>query len=361
MKTITPAMLAHLQSECTTLAMLWLVKLRDGTILGFTNHDQDITFGGVLFKRSSGAQMSAIELTSDLSTSNLEIDAIFTGVDITQADIEAARFDYASITVSLVNFMDLTMGAVPLQTGLTGQFAVMDGMYKSEVRSLSQILQQTQGKIFSQICRVNLGDPACGVNPTTVTGSVQSIINATKWNDSTLTQTGPTASFVDTLGRTIESVPPYQIQVVPPTGGAWVSNDGVIGYDGRGWNAVGGSPGPKQYQVLGAGLYQFNIADRGQQVRINYEYTTGFFTYGIVKWLTGANAGYSMEVKGNSPGVVELTMLMPFPIQVGDTYQISEGCDGLFGTCKSRFNNVVNFQGEPYIPGPDLILRPQWN
>ena len=52
-------------------------------------------------------------------------------------------------------------------------------------------------------------------------------------------------------------------------------------------------------------------------------------------------------------------MTLPYPLTVGDAYSVSAGCDRLFGTCKARYNNVVNFRGEPYIPGQDVILRPQ--
>src|ERR1044071_5944963 len=36
-----------LLQDCTTLAVLWKVKRRDGVILGFTNHDQDIVFAPI--------------------------------------------------------------------------------------------------------------------------------------------------------------------------------------------------------------------------------------------------------------------------------------------------------------------------
>jgi hypothetical protein len=29
------------------------------------------------------------------------------------------------------------------------------------------------------------------------------------------------------------------------------------------------------------------------------------------------------------------------------------------GTCIGRFNNIVNFRGEPYVPGTDTIYKSQ--
>ncbi len=34
-----------------------------------------------------------------------------------------------------------------------------------------------------------------------------------------------------------------------------------------------------------------------------------------------------------------------------------EGCDHTLATCQARFGNAVNFQGEPFLPGNDLLAR----
>ncbi len=45
------------------------------------------------------------------------------------------------------------------------------------------------------------------------------------------------------------------------------------------------------------------------------------------------------------------------PIQVGDTLTVSAGCDKRSDTCKTKFNNYVNFQGFPHVPGRDSVLE----
>ena len=37
--------------------------------------------------------------------------------------------------------------------------------------------------------------------------------------------------------------------------------------------------------------------------------------------------------------------------------ELVEGCDKRLETCLSRFGNVVNFRGEPFLPGIDLLTR----
>jgi uncharacterized phage protein (TIGR02218 family) len=41
----------------------------------------------------------------------------------------------------------------------------------------------------------------------------------------------------------------------------------------------------------------------------------------------------------------------------GARVELFEGCDKTIGTCAQRFNNAVNFRGEPYLPGNDALTR----
>lgn len=85
----------------------------------------------------------------------------------------------------------------------------------------------------------------------------------------------------------------------------------------------------------------------------------GYFAFGKVTWTSGNNNGLSMEVKGftASTDTVELQLPMPFDIQVGDTYTIIKGCNRTRTMCHDDFSNVINFRGEPDLPGLDKILQ----
>lgn len=85
-----------------------------------------------------------------------------------------------------------------------------------------------------------------------------------------------------------------------------------------------------------------------------------YFAYGKLTWTSGANAGKSVEVRSHdtgSPCLLTLAEIMPFDIQVGDAFTIIAGCDRRLETCRDKFANVLNFRGEPYVPGPDAVLR----
>jgi uncharacterized phage protein (TIGR02218 family) len=54
---------------------------------------------------------------------------------------------------------------------------------------------------------------------------------------------------------------------------------------------------------------------------------------------------------------VVLAQAMPYAIQVGNSFQIVAGCDKTHQTCISKFNNIINFRGEPFVPGTDAISK----
>jgi uncharacterized phage protein (TIGR02218 family) len=48
---------------------------------------------------------------------------------------------------------------------------------------------------------------------------------------------------------------------------------------------------------------------------------------------------------------------MPFAVEEGDSYSLQAGCDKTLPTCITRFNNALNFRGEPFVPGTDKMLE----
>lgn len=77
-----------------------------------------------------------------------------------------------------------------------------------------------------------------------------------------------------------------------------------------------------------------------------------WFVGGKLTWTSGANLGFSMEVKRSAPGRIELTHAMYQPIGQGDTYTVYKGCMKRFEEdCIGAHNNGINFRGFPDLPG----------
>ncbi len=82
----------------------------------------------------------------------------------------------------------------------------------------------------------------------------------------------------------------------------------------------------------------------------------GWYTGGEVIWTSGNNEGRRMEVKEFADSQVVLALPMGKSIQVGDDFDIIAGCDKTRETCINKFNNIINFRGEPDVPGVDKLL-----
>ena len=81
------------------------------------------------------------------------------------------------------------------------------------------------------------------------------------------------------------------------------------------------------------------------------------FRHGRVRWIGGDNSGLAMEIADCDAGILTLRDVPYFAPSAGDLVEIIEGCDKSLATCGGRFGNVLNFRGEPHLPGMDLLTR----
>jgi uncharacterized phage protein (TIGR02218 family) len=88
---------------------------------------------------------------------------------------------------------------------------------------------------------------------------------------------------------------------------------------------------------------------------------TGYFNYGTVEFTTGPNVDIVREIKRHTlvsgAALIELQEPFPFDVTALDEATLIAGCDRRFPTCRDKFDNVVNFRGEPHLPGTDSYLR----
>ena len=79
---------------------------------------------------------------------------------------------------------------------------------------------------------------------------------------------------------------------------------------------------------------------------------------GTVTWTSGANEGFSMEIKAYISLNMELYLPMPNDIDVGDTLIVRLGCNKSRETCIQDYNNVLNFGGwGVFVPGQNEVLK----
>ena len=93
MKTLAPALQAHLDDGTTTLSWCWRISRADGVTLGFTDHDAVLTFDGTNFEPESGFAASEVRSGSDLSLDAQDAEGVLTSDRISETDIIDRRWE----------------------------------------------------------------------------------------------------------------------------------------------------------------------------------------------------------------------------------------------------------------------------
>jgi uncharacterized phage protein (TIGR02218 family) len=158
---ISAALQAHLDGGATTLARCWAVTRRDGVVLGFTDHDRDLSFDGVTFRADSGLSGSAIEVGTGLAVDNGEVMGALRDAGLSGADLEAGRFDGAPVRMWQVNWRDVTQQTLEF-SGTLGDIRRKGSAFEADLRGLTQGLNRPVGRVFQAPCGAVLGDAQCG-------------------------------------------------------------------------------------------------------------------------------------------------------------------------------------------------------
>lgn len=155
------ALLDHAGQGVTTLCRAWFVNRSDGARFGFTDHDSDLSFDGMVFKASSGMTARALQQSTGLSVDNSETVGALVDAAIEEADLIAGRFDGAEVRSWLVNWADPAQRLMQFR-GSFGEISRAAGGFKAELRGLTEKLNQPTGRIFQRNCSAVLGDARCG-------------------------------------------------------------------------------------------------------------------------------------------------------------------------------------------------------
>jgi uncharacterized phage protein (TIGR02218 family) len=154
---------AHLDSGNTTVARCWALTRRDGMVLGFTDHDRDLSFDGISFKAETGLTARALAQSTGLSIDNSEALGGLSSAAVTEADITAGRYDGAEVVAWLVNWADVSQ-RVMLFRGALGEITRTGGAFQAELLGLAEALNTAQGRVYQTQCGAVLGDAACRVD-----------------------------------------------------------------------------------------------------------------------------------------------------------------------------------------------------
>ena len=271
---------AHVQSGITTLCRAWALERRDGTVLGFTDHDCVLSFDGLDFQPGSGLTARAVQQATGLSVDNTEALGVLSDAAVREEDIEAGRFDGAEVRCWLVNWQDVSMRWLQFR-GSIGEIRRAGGAFEAELRGLTERLNQPLGRIYQNPCTAVLGDAAC------------------------------------------------RFDLETPGYAADLDAESVEHNEVFRWEALPG-------------------------------FEPDWFTGGRLTVLSGAAEGLWAAIKADqsSAGGRRISLWEPIRAMVspGDAVRLEAGCDKRMETCRLKFNNLLNFQGFPDIPGEDWVM-----
>ena len=259
-------------SELEGVATYWRIHRRDGVTLGFTSHDRDLRFGGVLHRAAPGMLPSALRRTADMAADSAEVHGALSHDSIDPADLAAGRFDGARVEVGAIDWATLDHAA--LYSGSIGRVSEEDGRFAADLLSAKAVLARDYVPRTSPTCRAEFCGPGC-------------TLAATRFEHEAVLAT------IDHEG-------------------------GTVSFD---------TPSP-------AALVN-----------------------GRIRWIDGPQVGRTMHVAAVAGDALMLDAALDPAIAPGMRAILREGCDKLLATCAGRFANAANFQGEPFLPGNDLLAR----
>jgi uncharacterized phage protein (TIGR02218 family) len=260
---------AFLDRELDTVATFWRIWRKDGVALGFTTHDRDLWFGGLLHRAAPGLTPSAIRRTAGFADEGADVEGALAHDCIAGADIAAGRYDGAMVAIGAVNWE--TLEAAILYRGTIENVGREGNAFTAELASAKAALAVDPVPRSSPACRARFCDAGCGLSPARFTRRVV-------------------------------------------------------------FEGVTGS------RTVFAGI------------------ESALYRGGELRWRDGSLAGLSAQVLAAD----ETGLLLDCPtgaIEPGTQAFLREGCDHTIATCAARFGNAANFQGEPFLPGTDLLAH----
>lgn len=384
MKFCLPALKAHFAQPYQSTTTCWLTVRQDGTVTGFTSLDQNIAFnlelffsgnsihipadmvgsGPVTYQAKYGYTQTDIVTNSDLSVDNLEVQGPMQRPALVLDDILAGIWDYCFVIEFVINYADLTQGAMVQRCGHIGEITTERDLFKAELRGITQAYTRQIGELTAPGCRAKLGDARCKVNlgPFTFTGTITGV----NPDGVTLYDTGRTepAPVISVAITGITNANPGVVTMVNGSLGL-IDQEAIVLSDivGPGLlNAIAVAYGPSgstfQLSIDTSDTSEFPPYVSGGLVT-PLGASSGYFDNGLIIFNTTADprlSGLSMEIKCYVVGQWTLYLPMPYTVAIGDTYTIIAGCDKSFNTCKNKFANVINMRAEPNLPGTDRLL-----
>lgn len=214
-KTLSASMSTLLSSEVQKVCLCWKITRTDGTIQGFTDHDENVTVDSVVYSPTDGVETTSITQSLGLSVDNLNVNGALSTTSLNEADLEAGYYDDAAVELYLVGWSDPDNENLLLAKGSIGEVERFETAFSAEFRSLAHRLNQPIGSKFIRNCPHVLGDSKCQVDLydttgiyalenaalTTSSGRIFEVVGADGFDDGWFTRGNMIIQSGDEVGR----------------------------------------------------------------------------------------------------------------------------------------------------------------
>lgn len=294
MKTFAAGLTAAYASGATTICACLRVARTDGVVSLFASGDVDVTVGGETYLTAPGFDISNLVAQAGLAVDNMELTVFPDETDYPQVDILAGRWDGAAFWLFECDYTDAALAAgSPVGTG-----------------SRNDINLLKRG----------------------TTGEADTLRGTNRFEFRSLKQ-----ALQQQLGGVVSKTCRYRL-------GSTAMPFGLCLVDLAPWTHT----------------YLVTAVDGAQPRRIftcsGAVQADEYFKEGFAHGDDAANENYERKIKAFAAGVFTLSLEMPFEVVIGDAFTFVAGCQKrLEEDCKDKFDNVLNFGGEPHVPGQDLL------
>jgi uncharacterized phage protein (TIGR02218 family) len=166
-----------LANPVTSLAYGWRLERCDGVTLGFTSHDCDVVFNGLLLRASPGMEPTSVVERMGFDNGGLDVRGALTSDALAQADIEAGRWDDAALTLFTFDWADSSQPAQHLAAGRLGTISYAGDRFETVFTGPNSVLRKPVAPFTSPTCRANFCDQQCGLNRMRFTREVMAMSN----------------------------------------------------------------------------------------------------------------------------------------------------------------------------------------
>lgn len=169
MRDIPEEMAVRIERGAAMLCHAWLLRRADGRVMGFTDHDRDLTVEGVVCRADSGWTAGTGEGEAGLAAGGLSISGALDDDAITEGDVAAGLYDQARVELWRVDWARPDL-AVHLWAGTLARIRRENGAFIADLDGPMAALERVVGRTYGRTCDAVLGDGRCGLSSAAIAG-----------------------------------------------------------------------------------------------------------------------------------------------------------------------------------------------